>query len=155
MNYVLQLCYIFQTNKGRSKVTPILEHCLLRQRDSGLCHVLCLSCSIDLSYFPSPLFSWGHGNSLCTLKLDTWPAYAFFPFLYQTLSCSFKPSLTLLWFLFLWGTYTNKRSESSYFCFFRLLWAVPKCLKVSKSQRHLQEDEWISSSSSKQKGSLN
>lgn len=33
MNYVLQLRYIFQPNKGRSKVTAILERCLSRQRD--------------------------------------------------------------------------------------------------------------------------
>lgn len=155
MNYVLQLCYIFQTNKGRSKVTPILEFCLLRQRDSGLCHVLCISCSLDLDYFPNPLFSWGHGNSLCTLKFRDMASLCIFPFLYQTLSCSFKPGITLLWFLFRQGTYTKKRSESSYFCFFRLFWAVPEWLKVNKSQRHLQEDDWISSSSSKQKGSLN
>lgn len=35
MNYVLQLCYIFQSHKGRRKVTVILELCLWGQRDLG------------------------------------------------------------------------------------------------------------------------
>lgn len=35
MNYVLHLCYIFQSNKGRRKVTVILELCLWGQKDLG------------------------------------------------------------------------------------------------------------------------
>lgn len=107
MNYVLQLCYIFQTNKGRSKVILILEHCLSRRRHShSACALYFMQVSLRL--FPKALVFLGTWQLFMCTALD-WDSLCVFPFLYQTLSCSFKLCLTLLWFLFLCRAHTPTR----------------------------------------------